>query len=331
MKAICYKNTKTTIPNFIGALHEEQQYGYAYKNKDFFIHLYGSASEINTISPGLTVVEKCKNNITLQDWVIDTFGATEIKKMKNDVGVSKKLIWRPGLLYHNELKQALDYDDFDKKNSEQSLTILLQKLNDILLYIEPSKNSKKAYSHKLRELLILSCTEFENQIASILKKHNILPIGKYYTTQDYVKINSIAYLYNYSINFKNYMIFDKIIPFKGWNAKKPTLSLKWYDSYNKTKHDKNLYFNESTLLNVINSIAANIIIYCTKFGPYSLYNDMSFLSSLIHQMISINFEKDLKRTFYLPLIEIPSDSRDDLFIYDSYAHNHNKLWILSTL
>ncbi len=327
MKAICYTNTKTTLPDWIEPLHKSQPFGFAYENNNFFIHFYGTDKGIQTISPGLTVVEKNKNNQTLENWAINTFGATNIKTMHMDVGTAKKQIWRPGLLYYYELKSALDYNEFDKKNAEQSLIILLQKLNEILLFIEPSTKSKKTYSHKLRELLILSCTEFENQITSILEKHNIVPIGKNYNTRDYVKINHLAYLYNYSINFKNYSIFNKVIPFKNWNQQNPTKSLKWYDSYNKTKHNKTMYFNESTLENTINSIAANIIMYCVKFSPYSLYNDMSVLSSLINQMISISFEKDLKETFYLPLVELPSNTREDLFCYDSYQYKHNKPWI----
>ena len=326
MKAICYNNTKTTLPNWIEPLHESEPFGFAYENNHFFIHLYGTNQGIQTISPGLTVVEKNKNNKLLKDWVIDTFGATNIKNMKTEVGTAKKLIWRPGLLYQDELKSALDYDEFDKKNSEQSLTILLQKLSEILLYIEPSNKSKKTYSHKLRELLILSCTEFENQITSILEKHNISPIGRNYNTNDYVKINNIAYLYNYIINFKNYSIFNKIMPFKNWNISNPTQSLKWYNAYNKTKHNKNLHFDEATLDNVINAIASNIIMYCVKFGPYSLYNDMSVLSSLINQMVYISFEKDIKNTFYIPLIELPVNAREDLFCYNSYQCKDNKPW-----
>lgn len=326
MKAICYTNTKTTLPNLIEPLHESQPYGFAYENNHFFIHLYGTNQGLQTISPGLTVVEKNKNNKTLKNWAIDTFGATNIKKMDIDVGIAKKLIWRPGLLYYDELKSALDYDEFDKKNSEQSLTILLQKLSEIFLYVEPSTKSKKTYSHKLRELLILSCTEFENQITSILEKHNIYPLGRNYNTKDYVKVNKMAYLYNYDISFKNYATFNKVMPFKTWNANNPTQSLKWYNAYNKTKHNKNMYFDKSTLEYTINSIAANIIMYCVKFGPYSLYHDMSVLSSLFNQMVSISFERDLKKTFYLPLIELPVDAREDLFIYNSYQCKDNKPW-----
>ncbi len=327
MKAICYTNTKTTLPNWIGNLHESEQLGYAYENNGYFIHIYGTKNGLQTISPGLTAVEKKKGNLTLNQWVIKTFGAKNIKKMENDVGFAKKLIWRPGLYFDTELKQALDYDEFDKKNSQQSLIILLQKLNEILLYVEPCNISKKIYGHKLRELLILSCTEFENQITSILVAHNINPIGRNYNTNDYVKVNQLAFLDNYKINFNNYSIFSNIIPFKGWNSSNPTQSLKWYDSYNKTKHNKNMYFKEATLENVINSIAANIVLYCTKFGPYSLHNDMSVLSSLINQMLTISFCKNNMKSFYIPLIELPNNTRNDLFCYDSYANCHNKNWI----
>ena len=54
---------------------------------------------------------------------------------------------------------------------------------------------------------------------------------------------------------------------------------------------------------------------------------MSVLSSLINQMLHISFNKDLKQTFYLPLIELPTDTSEDLFCYDSYQCKHNKPWL----
>ena len=77
MNAIVYINTKTTIPRFSNDAHISQSRGYAYETDTHFVHIYGKIQGIWVISTGLTVTEKKTG--TLEDWVINTFGAEDIQ------------------------------------------------------------------------------------------------------------------------------------------------------------------------------------------------------------------------------------------------------------
>lgn len=328
MRAICYENTKTTLPNWSrnDFLHEKQHFGYAYEINGFFVHFYGASYGLQTISPGLTVIEKNKDNISLEDWVIKTFGAINIKKMKTNIGEVIKGIWNPGLCYPNEIYNALNTNESENLEERQTLYILLKSLFDILLYIEPSSKSLSTYSHELRNLLILSCTEVENQFISILKLSNINSTRRHFDMNDYVILLKNSNIKYFQVNFVNYNVLNNIVPFKNWSKKKPTQSLKWYDAYNKTKHNRSEHFDKSSLINVINAIAANIVLYCIRFGPYELFNRQDVLSSYINQIINITFAKECKTKFYIPLLKIPSDCRTDIFCFDSYRENMYEIW-----
>jgi hypothetical protein len=246
--------------------------------------------------------------------------------MNNEVGCSVKGVWRPGLYFEEEIYQALSCDKYERRESAQALGILLEKLLDLLLYIEPDTHSLNTYSHKTRELLILACTEVENQWLSIFKKSNILASGSRNTTNDYVKLNDSAFLKEYQIAYNNYRNIQPIQPFSNWINSNPTQSLTWYDAYNKTKHDRDTAFAESKLIHVLNAIAANIILYCVRFSAYGLYNERTTISGYINQMVNISLIGSNIRSFYVPLIELPNNTREDLFCFDSYKEKFNKDW-----
>ena len=325
MKGYFYKNTKTTIPNWENDLHESQPLGYAYETDSHFVHFYGKEHGLNIISVGLTAIQG--KNGTLMNWITTTFGAEKITPLKLPIGQTVSNIWRPSLYYDQEILKALEFNVFEQRSAEQALRVLIEKLDDLLLYIEPNNNGLKAYGHKTRELLILTCTEVENVWVSILSNLEISPQkNNSYTTNDYVKLLSIAYLNEFEISFKNYDTLRKFSPFLNWDKKKPTQSLAWYNAYNKTKHNRNTSFNEATLENVLYAISASIIMFCVKFSPFSLIHNNNTLTSLINQHFNISLKDSDPSTYYIPKLELPNNIRKDLFIYDSYKNKNNLTW-----
>ena len=84
-------------------------------------------------------------------------------------------VWRPGLLGFNETIQGLNIDKREQRDSMQSLRMLLDKLDDILLYVEPYSGGINVFSHKTRELLILACTEVENSWTTYFRETSTAP------------------------------------------------------------------------------------------------------------------------------------------------------------
>lgn len=304
MKAICYHNTKLTLPNWDpdDQLNEKCPLGFAYEDEGFYVHIYGSGEGSYTISPGITAIEGSESWSSLEQWVVNRFGAVNIESMHEEVGVSHPSVWRPGLYAYDELQQGLHYSSFEREDEDQALFLLLQKLIDIFSYIEPTNCNLHCYGHRIRELIILASTEFENQCRHILRANNITPVGKDYMSKDFVKLNIPAHLMDYEIKFKPYADLKSFRPFDDWNIGQPTKSLPWYEKYNRVKHDRAKDFADASLETALNAIAANIILYAVRFGPYPLFNFHSILSGYFNQYINLTLVNPDIRSFYIPKI-----------------------------
>lgn len=321
MKAICYNNTLTRLPNWNpnDNVHFNQSLGFAYEDENFFIHLYGWDTGFKGISIGLTVVEGKNTGSTkgmsLNDWVIENFGATNIKETINEIGHSIKGVWRPGLYYNDDIHQAIGFSEHEIYLSEQSIRILIQKLDEVFLYVEPNQITKTTFSHKIRELLILCCTEVENFWKPYLVKSGLIASRAGFTTNDYIKLKDKLYLSDFEFTLISYPDLGPIVPFEHWNPSNPTQSLFWYNAYNQTKHDRGTHFSQANLWNTINAIVACLILHCVKFGPFTMFEGNNHFSSVVKQHFAGKLLRDCKETFYIPKIEIPASSRKDKFVF----------------
>lgn len=217
----------------------------------------------------------------------------------NNVGDIVSHVWRPGLCL--DISKALKIDEGEKLRAKRELKILIEKLHEILMYIEPDNVCLNTYGHKIRELLILACTECENTWTYYMRlsANN----NSRLTTNDYVKLKDKLFLDEYQVTFSNHPIIKYFKPFDSWNVNQPTSSLPWYDDYNKTKHNKDRYFNKATLENCLNAISANIIMFCIKYSPYELINSNDICSSLINEYFSIELINPKIETFYIPYLK----------------------------
>ena len=329
MKPICYKNTKTNLPGWVNTVHIEQKYGYAYETDTHFVHFYGK-EPYYIISSGLTVTEK--KNGTLNEWVSNRFGAIDIQSMTMDVGHSVDGIWRPSLYFWDDTCEAIKISSSEQISEENSLRALIQQLDTILFYVEPSIEGLESYSHKIRELLILSCTEIENQWRSLIDKSNVQPMnGRMFTTQDYVKLKSKTHIDEFVMSLRNLSYSSQVKPFENWNDSAPTQSLAWYYAYNETKHNREANFHCAKLKYVIDSIVANIIFYAIRFNPISIINNNNIFGSTVNQMFNINIVNADRTSFYIPLLDTAKIQNPDCIVIDSYRENLKKDWIVENL
>jgi hypothetical protein len=309
--AIAYKNTSTNLPGWVNTVHQKDPRGYAYEHAGYYLHIYGKDDGLWVLSTGLTASEK-KQAATLRNWAINVFGATEIQQTRHNAGEVIQGVWRPGLYYLEQIYQALQTNENEQRAAEQAIRILIEKLDEILLYIEPSASGLSAYGHKTRELLILACTEVENLWTQYMRLANVQPNCRSFTTRDYVKLLVPLHLSEYEVSFKLFNGIAPIRPFLSWSAANPTQSLRWYDSYNKTKHDRSFHFSEATLENCLWALSSTIVMFCVRYSPYPLIEGSGSLSALFNQHFSIRLKDSDPSSFYIPLINIPADYRNDL-------------------
>jgi len=128
-------------------------------------------------------------------------------------------------------------------------------LEDLSRYIEFDKHNFSTYSIELAHLLLASSSEVDVVIKELCAL--ISPDGKRENISDYRNIikNNLPKFINESIRINRYEILVK--PWEKWNkGKNPN----WWESYNKVKHERNLYFNQANLENTIYSIGALLVV-----------------------------------------------------------------------
>ena len=240
-------------------------------------------------APSLEGILICDDSL---ERVIPMFGFQNFTKRNMSLGIKKRHIWKPFL--QQDFMKELDYSAADLCRAKRDLGILIQKLQDILLYVEPSTNGLKTYSHKIRELLILACTELECSF----KNYNL---GDNQRMKDYVQILSMVNLAKHKLSLVGYANPYKCSPFENWNSEQPTKSLPWYDAYNQVKHNKDNSFHLATLENCINAIAANIVLFAIRYSPTMLYSENDTCSNLVRS--SLDFRLEDSDDFYIPVFE----------------------------
>jgi hypothetical protein len=246
------------------------------------------------------------------------FGADDIRDSIHAVGSVVEGVWRPALYYQADVLRAVGSSETERRAAEQQLRLLVERFDELLLYIEPNRSGLKAYSHKTRELLILACAEVENSWKHYMRLAGATPTrGSDFSTKDYVRLASPLFLADYRVSLRPYGEVDSLRPFLGWDANAPTRSLPWYDAYNKTKHDRTHHFGEATLQNCLSAVAANLVMYCVRFSPSSLFTSAGTLGGLVNHLFEIELVDCDPTTFYIPLLVPPSNLRPDLVCLES--------------
>lgn len=308
MKALTYRNTKTNNRIWSEQVHETHPRGFAYVTNTHFVHLYGWDAGFWTLHPRMAIVQEIEGE--LRDWVEREFGAQEVSETSLDVGATVSAVWRPGLYFDDHFLQAIGNSEKEFSSAGQALRLLLERLDELLLYIEPSQGGLASYGHKSRELLILACTEVENQWRRLLTLANYRnAVGRHLTTTDYVKLAPKLYLREFQFTLKPYDMPEPFCPFSNWDNANPTRSIQWYDAYNKTKHDREEQFSQASLTNCLFAVTANLALFCSRFGPFMLLNESGRLSSLVNQHFKIELTGCDVRDFYVPKIKVPENLR----------------------
>ncbi|MBS7327929.1 MAG: hypothetical protein KIG68_04155 [Oxalobacter sp.] len=284
MKAYLYKETKNKKSFICSKFDNSNERVTIYHEESGIYHQYWRQGQVIYTEKEGEIINSVPSNAVLSE---------------NEVGTIINHVWRPGLCLN--INEALDIDNGEKSRAKRELKILIEKLHEILMYIEPDPICLQSYGHKIRELLILACTECENTWTAYIrlsgnKKQRL-------TTNEYIALKDKLFLAEYRIKFLNHPITIDLEPFKLWNVKKPTESLSWYNAYNQTKHNREDFFNKATLENCLNAIAANIVLFCVRYSPYDLNEESDLCSKLINEYFSIELSNPNIASFYIPHIK----------------------------
>lgn len=152
----------------------------------------------------------------------------------------------------------------------RAFEIFEKDLVELFDYIEPSDENRNTYSHRIFEMYLRACTEFEANAKNILN-NNTYNKQCYYNIEDYYKLNKAMKLSDYIVKVSIWEgVYANVKPFEEWNAGS---TLKWYQDYNMVKHNRNNNFHLASLENLVKAISAVRIIL------YAQYDFISFNSS----------------------------------------------------
>lgn len=205
----------------------------------------------------------------------------EFIKLNLNCGIIYKGIYRP-LLNENIAKHSDDLiNEFPKQdayadlpimdrqeysNRLNQLELLLDDLFDVFNVVAPYKENLSCFGNKIRNIIILACTEIDSMMKGILEKSKVKPQFKFYTTNDYIKLNVPLQLNEYTLSLSRVEELGDFKPFFKWNSNNPTGSLSWYLDYNNVKHDRESNFSKANLTNAIDSIMALAALMVSQFG-----------------------------------------------------------------
>lgn len=328
MKSITYKNTQTPS-GWVSNLHESLPRGYAYETNTHFIHIYGAEDSLWVMSPGMATAQAKEGS--LDDWARQTFGAEEIEILDGAVGQTTAGVWRPGISHYDHIRQGLSTTDNERHAALQAVRLLLERLDELFLYIEPCPTSLDTYSNKTRELLILACTEVENTWQHYMRAAQHSPsTGRGFTTNDYIRLLAPLRLSEFELVPKPYSI-PPSQPFLGWSATQPSKSLTWYDAYNLTKHDRHTHFDKATLKTCIDAVCAHLVMFSVRFSPYPLYHEGGTVTALFRQLFDIGLRGCSPTSFYVPFAQLPANQRSQLTAVDIQRLKYLQPWSVQPL
>jgi hypothetical protein len=100
---------------------------------------------------------------------------------------------------------------------------LFDQLVEIFRHVEPSTSNYLTYGHKIRELLLLACTEIESEWRAVLEENTRKESWRQrYSTTDYVRVGEPLHLGDYSVDLTDYGHLGSFAPFDKWSDVAPT-------------------------------------------------------------------------------------------------------------
>lgn len=79
----------------------------------------------------------------------------------------------------------------------------------------------------------------------------------------------------------------------------------------------------------MDEVAACVVIYHVKHGPFGLLESNTSLSTIVNQNLLISLESSNPASYYIPEIELPANTNVGLFLCACYQVGHNKAWVTS--
>ena len=181
-----------------------------------------------------------------------------------------KRIIKPEHIYQNNITighKFLTSKDYCQETRQliHAFHIIQDDYRKLMDYVELHNDNNNTFSHRIYELLLRTCTEFENNCKGILLDNNYSRSGGSLNITDYFKINKASKLNEYTVKINNWFPEAlEIKPFEEWNSNEYN-PLFWNKAYNNVKHNRSENFQDANLKNLTYALSALFIILVSQF------------------------------------------------------------------
>ncbi|MBD2146989.1 hypothetical protein [Sphaerospermopsis sp. FACHB-1194] len=135
----------------------------------------------------------------------------------------------------------------------QYFLALEQDLNKFSRYVEFSENNYNTYSIEFTRIYLSVCSEID-VVAKILSNNLGNPNAKNICDYKHTILATYPNLPNLDIQIPRYSL--SLTPWSDWSScDSPT----WWQKYNKVKHQRDQYYHEANLQNVLNAVAGLLV------------------------------------------------------------------------
>jgi hypothetical protein len=135
-----------------------------------------------------------------------------------------------------------------------SFEILCSDFRRLTEYVEPTDANLKTYSHRLYELLLRACTDFESVCKEELVVTGYTKSPAKMDINDYKTLERRLHLERFSVGVLSWRPAPVYLhPFASWSTAASPLG--WYKAYNTVKHNRHSQFEEANLDQVRHSLA----------------------------------------------------------------------------
>lgn len=128
-----------------------------------------------------------------------------------------------------------------------SFSLLVEDLQRLTQYVQPADANEAVYSHRIYELLLRACTEWESLCREVLQVWEPPPARVRMNVNYYRKaLEPKLTLAGVRVGLRFWSPSTRYVsPFDGWAQREPPLQ--WYAAYNAVKHNRNSEFAQATL------------------------------------------------------------------------------------
>ena len=132
-------------------------------------------------------------------------------------------------------------------------------------YVCPSKFNKNTYSDEFMKIILLSCSEIDSILKLICKENNVVLNDREYNMSVYAKVlenqdNIKKQAFSPKCATSSMNDFFICLPFETLDGNKKCAGLKWWEDYQKLKHNRLENAGAGNLENAVCAITAHYIL-----------------------------------------------------------------------